>query len=290
VLLIDGIEDLFDSPEDDEVQRAAIKALLQLPNRLNQLESRKIGLVCFARADYVQAVIRQNLAQYLSRFHAFRLEWTPESFLRLAYWICGKAGIIGADPDAADKQTTERLISSLEKLWGKKMGGDSSKEANTARWVFAALCDLNGRLQARDLVRFLKIAAKLTVKDRNAFWADRVLTPEAIRKSLPECSNEKVREAVSEIRALQQWQETLETVAPEHRKVPFSAPAVGLSNERLAILRELGIVYEDVDRLDEANRFYLPEIYRWGLGFQSSAGGRPRVQALLKRNLGRLPF
>lgn len=290
VLLIDGIEDIFDSPEDDEIQRAAIKALLQLPNRLNQLEYRKIGLICFARADYVQAVIRQNLAQYLSRFQAFRLEWTPESFLRLAYWICGKAKIINADPDAADKQTTERLITSLEKLWGKKMGGDSSKEANTARWVFAALCDLNGRLQARDLVRFLKIAAKLTVKDQNSFWADRVLTPEAIRKSLPECSNEKIKEAASEIRVLQQWQEILESVPSENKKVPFNATAVGLSNERLVVLRELGIVYEDGDQLDEPNRFYLPEIYRWGLGFQSSAGGRPRVQALLKRNLGKLPF
>ena len=290
VLVIDGIEDLFDSPEDNEVHRNAIKALLQLPNRLNQLDNRNIGLVCFARADYVQVVVRQNLAQYLSRFQPFRLEWTPESFLRLAYWICGKAGIIGADPDIAERQTTEQLILSLERLWGKKMGGDGSKEANTARWVFAALCDLNGRLQARDLVRFLKISAKLTARDRNVFWADRVLAPEAIRKSLPECSNEKVKEAASEIKVLQQWQEILEKTSAEFKKVPFSATAVGLSNERLAILRELGIVYEDVDQLDEENRFYLPEIYRWGLGFQSSAGGRPRVQALLKRNLGRMPF
>jgi MinD-like ATPase involved in chromosome partitioning or flagellar assembly len=290
VLVIDGIEDLFDSPEDDQIQRNAVKALLQLPNRLNQLDDRKIGLACFARADYVQAVIRQNLAQYLSRFQPFRLEWTPESFLRLAYWICGKAEIIGADADAAERQTTEQLMLSLERLWGKKMGGDSSKEASTARWVFAALCDLNGRLQARDLVRFLKISAKLTVRDRNVFWADRVLAPEAIRKSLPECSNEKVKEASSEIKVLQQWQEALEKISAEFKKVPFSATAVGLSNERLGTLRELGIVYEDVDQLDETNRFYLPEIYRWGLGFQSSAGGRPRVQALLKRNLGRMPF
>jgi MinD-like ATPase involved in chromosome partitioning or flagellar assembly len=290
VLVIDGIEDLFDEPEDNEIQRAAIKSLLQLPNRLNQLENRRIGLVCFARVDYVQAVIRQNLAQYLSRFQAFRLEWTPESFLRLAYWVCGKSGIIDADPDAAERQTTDQLISSLERLWGKKMGSDGSKEASTARWVFAALCDLNGRLQARDLVRFLKISARLTVRDRNVFWGDRVLAPEAIRKSLPECSNEKVKEAASEIKVLQQWQESLQLTSAELKKVPFSATALGLSNERLAILRELGIVYEDVDQIEEPNRFYLPEIYRWGLGFQSSAGGRPRVQALLKRNLGRMPF
>jgi MinD-like ATPase involved in chromosome partitioning or flagellar assembly len=290
VLVIDGIEDLFDSPEENEEQRNAIKALLQLPNHLNQIDDRRIGLVCFARADYVQAVIRQNLAQYLSRFQPFRLEWTPESFLRLAYWVCGKAEIIGADPDAAERQSTEQLIISLEHLWGKKMGGDGSKEANTARWVFAALCDLNGRLQARDLVRFLKISAKLTVRDRNVFWGDRVLAPEAIRKSLPECSSEKVKEAASEIKVLQQWQDSLEEISAEFKKVPFSATAVGLNNERLNILRELGIVYEDVDQLDESNRFYLPEIYRWGLGFQSSAGGRPRVQALLKRNLGRMPF
>jgi MinD-like ATPase involved in chromosome partitioning or flagellar assembly len=289
VLVIDGIEDLFDDPDGNENQKNAIKALLELPNQLNELRNRQIGLVCFVRVDYVQAVIRQNLAQYLSRFQAFKLEWTAESFLRLAYWLCGKADVINAQPERAETITTDQLIIELEHLWGKKLGGDGSKEANSARWVFAALSDLNGRLQARDLVRFLKFAAQQMMKTNTTSWPDRLLFPEAIRKSLPECSTEKINEAVSEIKVLKQWQTILRAVTTDDRKVPFSADAVKLTPDLLAALKELGVIYEDIDRQQEENRFYLPEIYRSGLGFQY-AGGRPRVQALLKRNLGGLPF
>ncbi len=290
VFVIDGIEDLFDDPDGNDNQKSAIKALLELPNRLDELRNRRIGLVCFVRVDYVQTVIRQNLAQYLSRFQSFRLEWTAESFLRLAYWLCGKAGVIDAKPEFAESLTTDQLINKLERLWGKKLGSDSSKEANTARWVFAALCDLNGRLQARDLVRFLKFSAQLMMKMNSASPSDRLLSPEAIRRSLPACSEEKINEAVSEIKVLKEWQTILREINPEDKKVPFSAAAVRLSPELLLALKELGVIYEDIDRQQEENRYYLPEIYRFGLHFQSIAGGRPRVQALLKRNLGGLPF
>ncbi|WP_160517084.1 hypothetical protein, partial [Escherichia coli] len=37
LLLVDGIEDLFDSPDKNEVQRNAIKALLQLPNAFAEI-------------------------------------------------------------------------------------------------------------------------------------------------------------------------------------------------------------------------------------------------------------
>ncbi len=263
---------------------------LELPNLLDELRNRRIGLVCFVRVDYVQAVIRQNLAQYLSRFQPFKLEWTAESFLRLAYWICGKAGVINAKPEQAESLTTDQLIAELERLWGKKLGSDRSNEANSARWVFAALCDLNGRLQARDLVRFLKFAAQQMMKTNAPSSPDRLLFPDAIRKALPNCSQEKITEAVSEIKVLKQWQDLLESIKPEDRKVPFSATAVKLTPDLLTALKELGVIYEDIDRQQEENRFYLPEIYRSGLRFQSVAVGRPRVQALLKRNLGTMPF
>lgn len=290
VLVIDGIEDLFDEPENNEDHKRAIKAILQLPNRLNELKNRRIGLVCFARADYVQIAIRQNLAQYLSRFQAFKLEWTPETFLRLAYWLCGKAGVIDAQPELAETFSTDELLTNLKPLWGNKLGRDGSKEANTARWIFAALSDLNGKLQARDLVRFLKFAANQMKNIRTGNWPDRLLYPEAIRKSLVECSQEKVTEAALEINALKRWQDLLKEIQPDELKVPFNATAVGLDTDMLTALKVLGIIYEDTDRISEPNRLYLPEIYRTGLGFQSSVGGRPRVQALLKRNLGGLPF
>ncbi|MBJ2289114.1 hypothetical protein JFT44_04100 [Pseudomonas sp. MF5691] len=289
VYVIDGIEDMFDSPSS-ESQRTAIKALLEIPNTLNALRQRRIGFVCFVRADYVQASIRQNIAQYLSRFQPFRLEWTPETFLRLVYWLCSKSNIIGARTELAEVLSREELLLALEDLWGKKMGGNASKEANSARWVFAALCDLNGRLQARDVVRFLKFSAKQMQAKRVEAWPDRLLYPEAIRQSLSECSREKVEEASTEILPLREWQLRLQDIPEELKKVPFNPGNVGLSEELIRSLKDIGVIYEDIDRIEDSDRFYLPEIYRTGLGFKSAIGGRPRVQALLKRNLGGMPF
>ncbi|HBY4592948.1 AAA family ATPase [Klebsiella pneumoniae] len=294
LLLVDGIEDLFDSPDAEEIQRGAIKALLQLPNALSEIPDRKIGLICFIRADYVQTVIKQNFSQFVSRYQPFRLEWTPESFLRLAYWVAGKSAIINANPNEADKLNSDNLLTALEKLWGKKLGRDNSKEANSARWVFAAICDLNGKLQARDIVRFLKFSAEAMLQTQSStikpeVWVDRILAPEAIRKSLPACSQEKVSETASEIKSLNDWLAILKTIPKEVKKVPFNPLEVGLSLELLNSLKELGIIYEDTDQNSE-DRYFLPEIYRWGLNFTSSGGGRPRVQALLKRNLGGIPF
>lgn len=294
VLLVDGIEDILFAPEKNENHNSAIRSLLNLPNAISDLQDRRIGMICFVRADYVQSAIKQNVNQYIAKYQQFRLEWTPESFLRLAYWISAKAEIIEANELDAESGSLNFLLSNLERLWGKKLGRDNSKEASTARWVFAALCDLNGRLQARDLVRFLKFSADNMLKAPSngikvEFWLDRVLAPEAIRRSLNSCSQEKVDEAEKEIKPLEQWINSLKTVSSDLKKVPFNPQEVGLDLPLLTSLKELGVIYEDTDQTNE-ERFYLPEIYRTGLQFSSAVGGRPRVQALLKRNLGGIPF
>lgn len=294
VLLVDGIEDILFAPEKDVNHNSAIRSLLNLPNAISDLQNRRIGLVCFVRADYVQSAIKQNVNQYVAKYQQFRLEWTPESFLRLAYWISAKAEVIDANELDAESGSLNFLLSNLERLWGKKLGRDNSKEASSARWVFAALCDLNGRLQARDLVRFLKFSADNMLKAPSngikvEFWLDRLLAPEAIRRSLNSCSQEKVDEAEKEIKPLEQWINNLKNVSPDLKKVPFNPQEVGLDLPLLTSLKELGVIYEDTDQPNE-ERFYLPEIYRTGLQFSSAVGGRPRVQALLKRNLGGIPF
>ncbi|HBW9712947.1 TPA: ParA family protein [Klebsiella quasipneumoniae] len=294
VLLVDGIEDILFAPEKDVNHNSAIRSLLNLPNAISDLQNRRIGLVCFVRADYVQSAIKQNVNQYVAKYQQFRLEWTPESFLRLAYWISAKAEVIDANELDAESGSLNFLLSNLERLWGKKLGRDNSKEASSARWVFAALCDLNGRLQARDLVRFLKFSADNMLKAPSngikvEFWLDRLLAPEAIRRSLNSCSQEKVDEAEKEIKPLEQWMNNLKNVSPDLKKVPFNPQEVGLDLPLLTSLKELGVIYEDTDQPNE-ERFYLPEIYRTGLQFSSAVGGRPRVQALLKRNLGGIPF
>lgn len=289
VFVFDGIEDSFQEPTDPSA-REAIKGLLQLPNRLAELRERRIGVVVFIRADYVQAAIRQNVAQYLARFTSFSLDWTPESFLRLSYWLCGQAKIIDADPTLAEEKTVGEVKDSLEALWGRKLGRDDSKEARSALWVFGALCDLKGRFQARDLVRFLRIAARIQIDKGGSSWADRVLAPESMRQAIPKCSEEKVGEAVKEILPLGAWKLKLDAMSTAERKVPFDPTNLGLEPEGLNTLRELGVIYEDADQKDTAERYYLPEIYRQGLGFETSVAGRPRTLALLKRNLPKLPF
>lgn len=288
VLVFDGVEDIFPDPTA-EVQRRAIESLLKLVNRLGELPNQSIGALVFVRIDYVQASIKQNMGQFLSRFSAFQLIWNPESFLRLAYWLCAKASIIEADVKQAQSLSIDELIQSLEALWGHKLGKSESKEGHSARWVYAALCDLRGSFQARDLVRFFKFAAQEQLKNKNTFWAGRVLSPEAMRRAIPECSRQKVEEATKEIAPLRAWNERMSAKRIVDKPIPFSALSVALEPAELAVLRELGVIYEDLDPALGDRRLFLPEIYRAGLGFDLS-GGRPRIQALLKKNLGKMPF
>ena len=92
-----------------------------------------------------------------------------------------------------------------------------------------------------------------------------------------------------EIEPLKSWSERMDTEQITERTIPFSAAAVSLQTEELAALRELGVIYEDLDPALGDKRLFLPEIYRAGLRFDLS-GGRPRIQALLKKNLGKMPF
>jgi len=289
VFVFDGIEDAFKDSSDEQTSKA-IHALLRLPNRISELENRHLGAIVFARADYVQATIRQNLGQWLQRFQPFRLQWNPESFLRLAFMISCQAGIHSSEPKLAESMRIEELKVELDRLWGKKLGGEKSKEAHSARWVYTALCDLKGNVQARDLVRFLKFAAEIESTRAGQTWPDRLLAPESMRNAIPECSVEKVTEAKSEIAPLKIWTELMVNKGVRNLKVPFSEEQAHLSPNLLVSLKEIGVIYEDVDGNLGPERLFLPEIYRYGLGFETSAAGRPRTQALLKKNIGSIPL
>ncbi|MDD2728025.1 ParA family protein [Malikia sp.] len=287
VLVFDGIEEAFPDPTT-VAAREAIQSLLLLPNRIDELQDRRIGAMVFVRADYVQTTIRQNVAQFLARYAPFQLQWSPEAFLRLAFWLCARSGIVDDTLGQAELLGQEALLEKLLQLWGRKLGHDKSREALSARWVFASLCDLKGNVQARDLVRFLRFAAEIETDRQGSTWRDRVLAPESLRKAIPKCSLEKVDEAAKEIEPLRQWREQLKQLK-EGRVVPFDASSVGLDAQQLTVLQELGIIFEDTQVPVGEPRLYLPEIYRTGLGFETSVTGRPRTQALLKSNVA-LPF
>lgn len=289
ILLFDGIEDAFRDVAD-RVSAEAIESLLRLPNRIGELDNRHLGLIVFVRADYVQYTVRQNLGQLLQRYQPFRLQWNVESFLKLAYMLSCQAGIYPDQPKSAESLRLEQLKEMLEKLWGKKLGGEKSKEAHSARWVYTALCDLKGNVQARDLVRFLKVTAELESVRAGSTWSNRILSPESMRKAIPQCSQQKVDEAKQEIAPLQKWISIMESHGVRNLKVPFSQTDAMLENQLLSALQELGVIYEDFDGKQGEERLFVPEIYRYGLNFETSTVGRPRTQALLKKNIGIIPL
>ena len=141
----------------------ALKSLIDdLPKKISVVRQSNLGVIIFLRRDYLRYIIVQNLAQFENLYQAYDLSWDSESFLRLVFWLCSAAQIIGASRETIENLNREDILEHLEQLWGKKLGTDAAKEAYTAQWVFAALTDFNGRLQARDIVRFLYHAAEIT--------------------------------------------------------------------------------------------------------------------------------
>lgn len=173
VFLLDGLEDLFQHVDQDPVQRSALEALIDVPNRIRELRQPSLGLLVFVREDYAKLAKAQNFGQFQARYAKFQLNWSAREFLQLVYWLCADAGVIGADKSIVDSMTTDQLVDSLVPLWGKKLGRNDAAEAYTARWVYSALSDLRGRLQARDVVRFISHAATQSESKRLGVWMDR---------------------------------------------------------------------------------------------------------------------
>lgn len=290
VLVFDGIENLFPDMADSESKKA-VEALISLPNRINGLlGERFLGAVVCVREDYVKSCVLQNFGQLMQRFSPFRLQWNTESFLRLAFMLASQADIFEQKEDPSTlnvEDLKERLVS----LWGKKLGSEKSKEAHSARWVYSALCDLMGHLQARDLVRFLKLSANLEFsRTTTSPWSDRVLSPPSMKNAIPQCSVEKVDEAAAEIEPLRRWRRVLDEKGVKGLSVPFSQKAAALDSQLLQDLIDIGVIYKDTDSKLGEECLFIPEIYRNGLGFVLSNAGRPRIQALLKKNLGSIPL
>jgi len=157
VAVIDGLEDLFQYILSDKNEQTAVRALPQdVPEWLEQQPSRPIGLSIFIRQDMVLSAIRQNPAQFISRYDRYALKWNSEEALRLVAWIASKAKALdnpNLENQVEDMDKSD-LTNELVKLWGWKLGGERSREARSADWVIATLT-VGGQIQARDLVRLL---------------------------------------------------------------------------------------------------------------------------------------
>ncbi|SED32240.1 MULTISPECIES: ParA family protein [Streptomyces] len=267
LFVVDGLEDWLESL-DSEPKRIALRALLmEVPAWLRRLRSRSLGLVVFVRQDLVRTAIRQNLGQFLDRYSPYELRWDTEDALRLSLWVAVNAGAVVEPTRPIADMGFDEIVRALLPLWGAKLGTDNSREAWTERWVPAALADFKEQIQARDVVRFLCEAAKASVGDGR--WADRVLTPAAMRKALVACSRAKIEEINQENPRLGALLRRMSGFS-ESVKMPFEASDVDLGSDDVEALVEWGALDKDTD-----GRYRMPEIYRHALGFRTQ--GRARV-------------
>lgn len=277
LVVIDGLEDLFQNFASDETQQTSLRGLIQeVPEWLGQQPGRPLGILIFVRRDMVLAAVRQNAAQMIARYEPYALKWNREEALRLVAWVTNLSEIpLKVNIERLQDMREEELTQVLVPLWGKKLGSDGSKEAASARFVIAALSDFRGQIQSRDLVRLLNLAARESVNDDRS--QDRILIPKAIKAALPECSTEKIAEIELENTALKDIFTKLRGLGEEDRKIPFTREQLQLSVEEMKILEDNGVVIREKDD------YYMPEIFRLGLGFSLTATGRPAVMSLARR-------
>ncbi|MDF5716257.1 MAG: ParA family protein [Rhizonema sp. NSF051] len=285
IFLFDGLEDLFKEAATNPKEQIALRTLIDIPRRLTEIRQANLGLIILLRRDFLRYAIPQNLAQFESLYRPYDLLWDLDSFLKLVFWICSQAKIINASEQEIDNLNQEEIIERLKKLWGEKLGG--VKDAYTHNWVFAAITDFKGRLQARDIVRFLYHAAKITVDSSKEVQFDkwstsRLLPPAAIRRALEPCSKGKVTEVEEEYPDFKEWVRKVSEYPLNVKQVPFSIESLSMDSSTVRMLEDMGVIYEDKDR-DEVARFYMPEIFRAGLEFSLAARARPRVLVLRRK-------
>ncbi len=234
---------------------------------------RNLGLIVFLRKDMARDSFTVNYEQFHSLYRSVELQWSSTEALRLAAWLTSQAvpGFYQEDV-SIELAPKEVLNQTLHKLWGVKLGKPTSNEANSSRWILAALSDFNGQLQARDIIRFL---AKATENEGKPIYQDRYLMPAEIKKAVSECSTDKIGEIKDEIKALAPIFDKLEHAPAEHKLLPFFSDTFGLTAGEEKILKQEGYL-----RI-ENEKYYLPEIIRHALKFKYGKGARPKVLSLL---------
>ncbi|MBF0438468.1 MAG: ParA family protein [Magnetococcales bacterium] len=285
IAIIDGLEEAFPQFATNTRQQTALRALLQeLPNWLRTLPGTPIGLIVFVRQDMVLHAIPQNRTQFIDRFKNYALRWTWQEALELVAWVSDKARATEGlwYPDFSILSEAARSTR-LKPLWGYKLGNDESNEAISNNWVLSVLSDLRGRIQARDVVRFLSLAARESVN--NAKSLDRILTPAAMRGAIQECSKKKVDEIGEENVPLNEvFGKIKESILMSPCTFEDLA-SLGVEKKQIELLEENGIVF-----FNESEKMYhFPEIFRRGLDVERVVGARPKVVSLIRqaRNQGR---
>lgn len=279
LFIVDGLEDLFMDLQiqKQETWRFAIRALCQnVVNTIRNLQFGNIGIVIFARKDMAEEAIGVNFDQFQNQYQKYELKWTPTEALRLALWLVKQANPVFGEKIDILESGREALEERLEKLWGKKLGKYDSREANSARWIIAALSDFSNQLQARDIVRFLRFSTSVFPEGKPPY-EDRYIMPKQIREAIPDCSREKYKEIRDEMKAIYRILKKFEDMSEEEKELPLTLDKISLTGEEIARLENQGyFIMSD-------KKYYFPEIIRFALGFKYKKGARPKVLSLLSR-------
>jgi hypothetical protein len=100
-----------------------------------------------------------------------------------------------------------------------------------------------------------------------------------------------VNEVKEEYPQFKTWVEKIENekieneYSQEQKRVPFTLDTLDLDQVTVRMLEDIGVIYEDRGK-DDISRYYMPEIFRTGLGFTLEKGARPRVLVLKRKALG----
>lgn len=272
IFLIDGLEDILQEIATNPDQQRALRVLLtDCLDWLRSMRGRPLGLIVFVRRDLVQSAIKQNSGQLLSLYRDYDLAWDPDEATRLALWVAsGAKALEDLNEDDIVNAEGSELTQHLHAVWGEKMGTANSRQARSRGWFLAALSDFNRQIQARDIVTFVGQAAKDSIDD--ARYADRLLVPSAMRSALPVCSKQKIQAIGEETPLIGQTLTKLRQLPADKKQLPFVQQDVGLEPVEIEILSANGILFREDDE------YWIPEIFRHGIGFKAT--GRPRVLAI----------
>lgn len=273
VFLIDGLEEIFQHTISSENEQNAVTALCRDLIGEMKISFHNLGLMIFLRKDMARDSLTTNYEQFYSLYRSVELQWSNTEALRLAAWLTSQAIPDFYQEDVPLELAPKEVIDqTLHKLWGIKLGKPTSNEANSSRWILAALSDFNGQLQARDIIRFLE---KATENAGKSVYPDRYLMPVEIKKAVSECSTDKIGEIRDEIKALGPIFDKLESISEENKVLPFSNNVISLTQGEEKIMKQEGYLKVENDK------YYLPEIIRHALKFKYEKGARPKVLSLL---------
>lgn len=277
VFLIDGLEEILRNVSGDLNQQKAVQTLCQDIVNIMAAKYDNLGIVIFLRSDMAQNAITVNYEQFKQANGYAELKWTSDEALKLVVWVVSQAVKDFYEAKSPIENASKEVIDlHLEKLWGQKLGKNSSNEAYSSRWILAALSDFNGQLQARDIIRFLKYAA--VSNGKKASYEDRILMPAEIRHAVSICSTEKIDEIKMEYAFLKPIFEKLEKLPAEQKVLPLDLNENVLSRTEEKLMMQEGYLIRDGEKL------YLPEIVRHALGFHYARGARPKVLSLLLKH------